>query len=306
MTVPLMDGLLTVPYVGVQEFRTAPKWLDTNDLVEGGIDVAQDAALYNTLLKASRWADNIAEQPLRAHVVNENLRCRVNRRGVAFIHPSHNPVRSVTALAYGPDPTLMTVMSDLSGVWIEDARGIVVSLIPMAGNFSNLQFGMVPSPLTQTYITVQYVAGYGNTYITTASAVNDTTLHVNDPTGFIPPTTSIFGSLVGASVARIWDPAAEEAVTIANNYVAGANPLAFTAGMANAHSVGVQVSELPPDVRQATIALAVALLLRDDASSQGPFPGSPGPTARRSESGGLAGGLIEDAERMLMPFRRTR
>jgi hypothetical protein len=303
--VPIMEPLLTVPFVGVQEFRTSPTWLDTNDLVEGGLDSAQDAELYNSLLKASRWAENFCDQPLRAHLIEENLRCRVNRMGRAYIHPGNNPVRNVLGLAYGPDPQLMTVMTNPT-FWVEDQRGIVVSLIPMAGNFSSLQFGSVPSPMTETYITIQYIAGYANTYLTAPATIAATSLTVADPTGFIPPTTSIFGNQIGASIARIWDPALEEAVTIAGSYTPGANPLQLASGLANAHAAGAQVSEFPAELRTAVTALAVALLLRDDAGDEGPYPGSPGPTARRSESGGLAGGLIEEGERLLMPYRRSR
>src|SRR5262249_28595913 len=122
-----MDPYLKVPYVGVKEFREAPTWLDTQDLVTGGDQAHQDAELYNSLLKASRWAWNFCDQPLHGHQVTENLRARINRYGQAKIHPSHHPVRTVTGIAFGPDPKLMTVMTDLSGVWLEDARGIVVS-----------------------------------------------------------------------------------------------------------------------------------------------------------------------------------
>jgi len=307
MTSPNAEGLLTVPYVGVAEFRAAPTWLDTNDLIEGGVQAAQDAELYNTLLKASGWAWSFCGQPLHAHTATENLRCRVNRRGQAFIHPSNNPVRRVTGIAFGPDPSIMTVMTDLSGVWIEDQRGIVVSMVPVNGAFlGSLQFGSVPPPVIETYVTIQYVAGYGNTYLTAPAAAVATQLTVADPTGFVPPQTSVFGTQTGASIARIWEPGVEEAVKVDSTYTAGSNPLKLASGLTNAHTVGAQVSEFPPDAREAVIAYAVSLLLREDAGDEEPYPGSPGPTARRSASGGKGGGLIEEAERLLMPFRRTR
>ena len=47
--------------------------------------------------------------------------------------------------------------------------------------------------------------------------------------------------------------------------------------------------------------------MRDNTSAdEMPFPGSPGPVARRSGSRGVAGGLIDEAERLLMPYRRVR
>jgi hypothetical protein len=312
LTSPLADPLLTVPFVGVAEFRQAPTWLDTSDLVENGSQSIQDAELYNTILRASRWAENFCDQPLRAHTTIENLRCRVNRYGQAFIHPTHNPVRLVTGLAYGSDPTLLTALtaSQLSSaVWIEDARGLVISLLPIGATFlGSLQFGTVPTPGGEIFVTLQYIAGYANTYLTAMPGnAGANSLTVADPTGFMPPATSIFGTPVGASIARIWDPGFEEAVTVSSNYVAGSNPVSLASATVNPQNlVGAQVSELPAEIRQAVIAYTVALLLREDASDEGPFPGSPGPTARRSESGGAGGGLIEEAERLLMPYRRVR
>lgn len=307
MASPLEEPLLTVPYVGVAEFRASPTWVDTDDLIQAGNQAAQDAELYNVLLKASGWAWSICEQPLHAHMVTQNLRCRVNKYGQVFIHPDNTPIRYPTGIAFGPDPKLMSVLADLTGVWIENARGLVVSLIPNGGlNLGSLQFGSVPPPVMETYVTIQYVAGYGNTYLTAPATATQTTLTVADPTGFVAPQTSLFGNQVGGSIARIWEPGLEEAVKVDQTYVAGASPLKLASALASNHAAGVQVSEFPPEVRQAVIALAVALLVRDDASKKAPFPGSPGPTARRAAGKGQAGGMIEEAERLLGPFRRTR
>lgn len=306
MTTPLMDGMLTVPFVGVSEFRASPTWLDTENLIQDGTEPSQDAELYNQLLKASRWAENFCDQPLRAHTVVEQLRCRVNKWGQVMIHPSHNPIRSVTGLAYGSDPSLMTVLTNPT-YWIEDQRGLVVSLYPFGASFvGSLEFGSIPPQTMQCYVQIQYVAGYCNTYLTANAAADASSLTVADPTGLTPPATSLFSTSYGASVMRIWDPGLEEAVTVANNYTVGANPVSLAANTANAHSSGCQVSELPAEVRQAVVAYTSGLLCRDDAGEETPFPGSPGPTARRSASGGIAGGLIEEAERLLMPYRRVR
>jgi hypothetical protein len=198
-------------------------------------------------------------------------------------------------------------MSDLSGTWVEDARGLVISLMPANGVvLGSLQFGSVPSPTTEIYVTIAYVAGYGNTFLTAPATAGATTLTVDDPTGFVPPQTSVFGTQIGASVARIWEPGSEEAVKVSQSYVTGANPLVLASTLANAHNTGVQVSEFPPEVRQAVISYAIALLLREDAGEDMPFPGSPGPAARRSSKGGKGGGLISEAEKMLEPYRRVR
>lgn len=310
MAITPVDTQLTVPYMGVNEFRKTPTWLDSNDLVENGLQAAQDSELNNVLLRASRWAVGYCDQPLHAHTRTENKRARIDKYGRVFIHPDHNPVRAVTGLAYGSDWQNMTVLTDLTQTWVEDNRGLVVSLIPMNASFlGTLQFGTVPTFAGQLYVTYSYVAGYANTYLTAAAAQNDAQLTVADATGFLPPVTSVLGTSIGASVARIWDAGAEEAVTVSSNYVAGNDPVLLSSGLLSAHAAsafGPQVSEIPAEARQAIATYAVALLLRQDASSDGPFAGSPGPAARRSGKGGYSGGLIGEAEKMLEPYKRVR
>ena len=307
MTIPLSEPLLTVPYVGLAEFKASPTWLDLQDLVEGGSQTAQDDELYNQLLKASSWADNFCTQTLHAHVEFESVRSRIDRRGRMFLHPVNNPVRSVVGVAYGTDFQNLAPLANLAQTWVEDARGIIVSAVPWQGTFSGtLQFGSAPSAGREVYVQYSYVAGYANTYLTSAATAGQTSLTVADPTGFNPAATSIFNTSVGGSTARIWDPGNEEAVAVAPSYVTGANPVTLTSGLVNNHAIGVQVTEFPADIRQAVTQYACGLLLREDTADDMPFPGSPGPTARRSGSRGVAGGLIDEAERLLMPYRRVR
>lgn len=308
MTTPTVEGLVTVPYVGLAEFKASPTWLDLQDLVEGGTQGQQDAELYNQLLKASSWAADFCMQPLHAHTAYEQARTRVDRWGNIYLHPSNNPVRSITGIAFGANFQNMTVMATPGKqAWVEDARGLVVALVPGQGNYlGQLQFGSAPRAGGQVYVAYQYIAGYANTYLTSPATASQSQLTVADPTGFLPATTTVLGTSIGASVARIWDPAVEEAITIAPNYVQGANPLVLSGPLASNHVAGAQVSEIPADVRQAVVQYAAGLLTREDASTDAPFPGSPGPTARRSGSRGVSGGLIEEAERALLPFRRVR
>jgi hypothetical protein len=307
LTTPITESLLTVPYVGVAEFKTAPTWLDNQDLVEDGDEGQQDAEIYNQLLKASAWAWGFCDQPLQAHSAYEQTTARVDRWGRMWLHPKNNPVRSITGLAYGADFQNLTQLSNLDQVWVQDQRGLVISMVPMNGAaMGSLQFGSTPAPTVEVYVQYQYVAGYANTFLAAVAEQGDSQLTVDDPTGFTPPSITPWSTPFGGSVARIWDPAQEEAVAVAANYEAGANPVVLSGALQNAHQTGVQVSEMPPQLRQAIVSYAVGLMLREDVSDDPPFPGSPGPTARRSAGRGIAGGLVEEAERMLMPFRRTR
>ena len=313
MTTPYVEGYLSQPYVTVAEFKAAPTWLDVDNLIEGGVQSQQDAELFNALIRASAWADNFVGQRLGAHTVNEQFRSRVDRNGRIIIHPSNVPVRQVTALAFGADFQNLEVLTDFTQVWIEDAKGIIVSAIPWRGSWSgSLEFGMVPCDGSEVYVQIQYVAGYASTVLGASVSPGGTSVTVADPTGFQAPATTPYGLSVTlpGSTARIWDPDNEEAVTV--SAIAG-NTLTLSGSLINSHTIGsgpagqVGISEFPPEIHQAVIAMAVALMMREDVSGEDPFGATPyGPATRRSAGGGTAGGLLDNAYELLEPYRRVR
>lgn len=306
MTTPISEPLLTVPFVGVQEFRAAPTWLDTEDLIQAGTGPQHDAELFNVLLRASAWANNCVRQPLQAHTAHDFTQVRIDRRGRMYLHPKNTPVRSITGFAYGADPQDLITLTSLSGVWIEDQRGIIVANDILSGSWAgSLQFGSLPPPDRSVYVYYEYVAGYGNGQLVTTANSGSASLVLDTTLGFQAPATSPLSTSYGASVARIWDPGNEEAVTVSS--VTGST-LNLSGTTVNSHTggSGFQVSEMPAEVRQAVICYAVGLLLRDNSTNSSPWAGSPGPTARRNSSGGRAGGLINEAEQHLAPYRRVR
>lgn len=321
MTTPGMPPLLTVPYVGTAEFIADPTFLDTNNIVEGGDPAQQTAELYNQLLKASRWADNFtrgAGGSLQAHAVVENTTARVDKYGQIWVHPRENPIRSITALSYGVDLSDMTSITSFgygtntyngsspTQAWVVDQRGIVVALTGLNTRWSGmLQFGPSAAPATEVYVQLEYTTGWGNSQIVTATQ-GQSQITLSNTEGFQIAATSIAGNPYGGSIARIWDPSLEEAVTVtAINPTTGVVTLA--SALLNSHTTaGVQCSEFPAEIRQAVIQYACGLLLRENAQNDMPFPGSPGPAARRSANRGVAGGLISEAERLLCPYKRVR
>jgi hypothetical protein len=297
----------------VPEFKAAPTWLDVDDLIEGGSGGQQDYELYNVLVRASAWADSHTGQRLGAHTVLEQARTRVDRNGLIYLHPSNVPVRAVTGVAYGSDFKSLAALTDLTQTWVEDARGIVVSMIPLRGSWSgSLEFGSIPrSSAMQIFIQYQYVAGYCSTTLTSSAASGANSLTLADPAGLQAPSATMFGTLAG-STARIWDPDYEEAVQVAAGFT-GSNPVPLVSPLVNTHTVSsgpngqVGISELPAPVHQAVIDMAVALMLREDVSNEEPFAGTAfGPAARRSARGGKAAGLLDHACELLEPYKRVR
>lgn len=315
MTTPAVEGLLTTPYVSVAEFRSAPTYLDSSNLIPGGVQANQDAELYNVLLRASAWADSYCGQTLRAHTVwLEQTRTRVGKYGQIYLHPSNTPVRQVIGVAMGSDFMNLQVLGNLAQTWVEDARGIVITSTPqMSTTFGSLQFGSLPAQGREIFVQYAYIAGYCNTTLSASVGASSSTVQVVDPTGLQPPATNLLTTAPG-SPARIWDPGLEEAVVVSSAYTAGNSTVNLVTPTINAHTVGsgpsgqVSFSEMPAEIHQAVIALAVGLLCRDDTvSDEEPYPGtSYGPTTRASSSGGKAGGLVETAWQLLYPYKRVR
>lgn len=300
------SGVLSQPYLTPAMFQAYPTWLDLDNLVPGGVGAVQADVLGDVLLAASDWAVGICENMrLDAHLVSgEQLRTRPGGNGRLYVKPRDIPVRAVTALSYGWDPsTLAALPLPDSSMWVEDGRE--VSFSPGGGlNFTGpaIQFGGGPRPGTVTYVQWSYIAGYPSTTLSAAVASGANSVMVTDPTGILP-----------GDALRLYDPGVSEALTVASTYVPvipttpptpTSIPLAGTA--ANAHAAGTGVTEMPRKVLQAVIAFAVALLMREDVSED--EPASPfGPAARTTagERSGQASGLVNDAIGWLRPYAPT-
>lgn len=306
MSMPQIDGLLTVPYITVPEFLAAPTWLDNQDLIPGGTTTQQQDELYNVLLRASGWAKTIAEQPLQAHTVIWQDRYPVDRWGNMYLVPPQNPIRQVNALAYGGDFQNLSLISNLQAqIWIEDQKSIIVSQVPGGGAYlGSLQFGGTRPGVDQVYVQYSYVSGYCATTLTVAATAGQSQITVADPTGLQPAVTGGLLGTIPGSIARIWDPGFEEAVQVAPTWTVGTNPVTLASPLLNNHAIGSGVSELPPEVHQAICELTVGLLMREDVSGEEPYGGTPfGPTVRESHSGGKAGGLVDHAREVLLRYR---
>jgi hypothetical protein len=280
---------VNVPYLTVAAFKAYPTYLDLQNLVSGdSVAAHQDAELYNMLLRATNWAIGQCNQPLHAHINVENRRLRPDRQGRLKWHPSDNPVKQVTALSYGYLPNALMPVTDLSGTWTEANRQIVFPLAPLTPQFGAIQFG-TPAGQAEVYTTWTYIAGYVVTTLAAGVAAGASSLTVKDATG-----------LVAGDVLRIWEPGVEEAVTVANSYVAGSTTVPLTAALANTHATGAGISQLPADAQQAIVNYTVALLLRPDTSREDAFPDAKvGASTRTEDSRKDGSGLVAEAVRLL-------
>lgn len=294
---------MITPYVSAAYFRAHPTYLDLDDLRYGDPSATdQTAQLTDLLLMSSAWADGYCEQPLSAHQNAQNLRTRFSRDGTLKIHPDHTPVITVSSLAYGYTPTSLTTYTNPS-VWSEDERNLVIQIGGTSSPWSgSLQFGQ-PASGYPLYAQLTYTAGFVATTLTASSNAGVGSLLVTDPTGIQP-----------GAVYRIWEPGAEESVTVAASFTPPAvtvPPVATSVPLATptlfAHTAGQDFTNMEHDARLAIVNYTVAQLLRPDTAAEDSYPDTRMASGtRQTDSRKDGSGLIDEAERLLERFRRTR
>lgn len=296
--------MLTAPYVSTAAFTAHPTYLDLDDL-RSGSNLASDqtAELNNVLLMATQWCDNYAEQTLAAHVVTQNTRARCDRNGYLHLHLTDRPYLSLVQVGYGYTPTSLTTMS-APQVW-EDNNNITVPL-SVGGPWSgSLQFGS-PAAGSELYVQAVYTAGWVATQLTANALAGATTLTVADPTGIQP----------GARY-RIWEPGAEETVTVSPTWTPPTISVPPTAPVPTAvtlaaptlfaHTAGNDVSGMPADLRLAVINYAISQLMRPDTAAEDSYPDTHLSSGTRQADPRQDGsGLVAESERILERYRRVR
>lgn len=282
--------MAATPYVTSAEFTAHPTYLDLDDLRSGIADpTAQTAELSNVLLMASAWADRMCNQQLSAHQVNLNTRARVDRDGNLVVALTDTPYLSVQSVSYGTDWASMTTLAN-PVVRIEKRRTM---LVPVGSSAAPVGMWL--------YADVLYTAGRPSTILTADATAAATSLTVADPTGILP----------GAQY-RLWEPGAEEYVTVAASYVppvvtdpptATAIPLA--AATTCAHTGGAGWSGMPPEMRLAVTNYAVSQLMRPDTAAEDSYPDTRLASGTRQKDPRQDGsGLVAEAVRLLNPFAR--
>lgn len=291
----------TTPYVSAAAFRAHPTYLDTDGLRVGDPNPAdQTAELTNLLLEASGWADNQCDQPLGAHVRTQRCRAVVDRAGNLKFHADHGPVISVISVGYGLAPGALTTVSG-AGAWVENDANIVMPL--GGGNTAwtgSLQFGLPVAG--EVYVQASIAAGFVATLLDADSTAGVTALTVTDPTGIIP-----------GGEYRIWEPGAEETVTVSPAWSPPtptvpptATSVTLAAPTVFAHTAGHDFSGLPADARTAIVQKVTATLMRPDSSAEDEFPNTNlGSDTRRNDPRNGTG-LIADAVRTLASYGRVR
>ena len=301
--VPPPSGQTWRPWLTPAMFKAFPTWLDTNDLIQGAVQSAQDDALADVLLSATDWAvGELGEMRLDGHLVSgETGRARVLPNGRFTLMPRDVPLRAIVSLSVGWDPANLSAVTLPDASMQVSANGRVVSFsaCSVLGSSSLVSSSRV-RPGGDLYYSWSYVAGFPNALLS-AVTQGATSVTVDDPASILP-----------GEVLRIWDPGISESLTVASSYAPAvptvpptATSIPLAAATAHAHASGTGITGFPRKALQAVIAYGVALLMREDVSGEEPVSGF-GPDARTTAAGrgGLGAGLVNDAYEFLAPYRQ--
>ena len=288
-------SLFSTPYITVDEYKSAPTAIDLDNLVYNSqYPQDQDAELANVIARASSWIDTYCNQVLAATTENEQARTRINADGTIRFHPRYNPIIALTSFQYGNPLTQLETLPDCSQSWIEPQE-IIVPYANLSMSWSSqgpLQFGFPSSPRIEVFIKYQYIAGYVNTLINTATA-GQSSLTVQDATG-----------IMAGEQLKIYDNMSSELVTVDSSYTFGSTTVPLVSPLAYDHNTGVSISALPPAVKEAAILATTAFLkVRGDSSmtmTVGTRAGEALPNTQK------VGEELALAQQLLLPYRRVR
>ncbi len=245
------------PYLTTAEYKAAPTAQQTNNLVVGGNEAAQDAELAAVILRASSFMTEYLNQSLIATQMVETQRVRMTPQGYISLHPNNNPVIALVNFQYGTDPNNLQTLTDPSTAWFENSQ-VIIPLSQLSTSYSSqgpLAFGGTASPFTQIFTKYTYVAGYVNTTMGAATA-GDTSITVVDGSGF-----------VAGQQYLISDGAKTETITVGSSYVFGSTTVPLATALSYTHIAGAAIGNLPAGVKQAAILLTTAFLkVRGDSA----------------------------------------
>lgn len=268
------------------------------------------AALVGICMSATSQADGYGNTPLRGLVDTEEVsgpdyRVTIQQAtGNVRIILSRWPVVNIASISVSPNifpRQWQTVPAgnygvehpviSLYGTNVPSGAGGGGQSILLGGGYASWGSGR-----NGFVVKVTYNTGWPHTSLTAAASVNDTTLTVDDCTGWAPFTAGA----PGAS-GIIYDGANQETVKVTSASVtAGPGTLTLSSPLLFTHTASAMVSAMPADIPWATALYAGADALTRGATA----------TVLRASPGGAGGPTGADelrlaADLILAPFRRT-
>lgn len=307
-----------IPYISCEQYLFAPTAMDTTNLVDGGDAAANTQSLYDTIVRASRWADRIVfgadpaakGASLCATETVESGYFRVKTSQLRLVC-SYKQILELTGCETGLWPgATTTIGSDVAGM---AQFGIRTITIPYPAGVMVGRPGAVPIRTPSNvladslvYVVWSYVNGYPHTSLAASVAAGATALQVTAVDG----NGGLWGVYPGDQL-TLWDAANWETVTV-SSVTPGTSTATVNLAQptVNPHTLPtapdfIPVTMLPADIHTAVIYLTTALI-----KTRGDFALALDEMKEPSEVQSTTGNMPEDlaiAYELLDPYRvRTK
>lgn len=308
-----MTGPLS-PYITPEQLTAAPTGISWQTIPDQrASDAEKYAAVVNMCQVATAMCDSRCNQILRSTIQTEQLfgpgGFRVNQlqNGNTRLLLSQWPITEVIAIQIANASSFpLQYTSVITGSWLIERPALgLIGTSAAADSGTGGQSVQVGPGYINYYagrggwvIDTTYAAGWPHAGITAAAAAGDSTLTVDDCTGWAPVTPTGQGA---AGV--IFDTAGtQEAVTATSaSATAGPGVLTLATALQYAHDPGVVISTLPNQIQWAATLYAVSQALTRGATATAiqQLAGSAGATASGAET------VQKQADMLLAPFMRV-
>ncbi len=295
------------PYISPTEYQQAPTAVAVGNLVPGGSNAEQLAALAAVISRASDWVDTIcfhkADGTLAASPSTESEWIRPKDNGTLQLLCNYKPILEVDGLAIGLGPS---TMQDIGQEAAESLTisGQVITLPGIGfgarGAFTTF-FPSRPTSNGKVYVVWVYTNGYPHSALAKAAKAKDKNLEV---TPSVPGGSAVYGVYPDTQL-TIHDGANTEVIEVSS--VSGLT-LNLASALLYAHTLPAapdttRISAVPWVVEQATISLTSALIKTRGTRSQ-VMPTTSGGGAPAKQAPGMAGMEkdIDLAHELLQPF----
>ena len=315
MTIPLPAG--QAPYITGAMLQSGawPTGISWNSLPpeRTATDAQRLAAATNVAAEGTAECDAYCNMPLRCTATTETFHgpgdgdARVTVQsgsGLGRIVLQRLPVLAITQVQVAPNRVFPRQWTTVPSGYYEPeypALGLYNSIAPSAGGQGGQAILIAPGYISWYLgrngfvINVSYYHGWPHTALTAPANIGDTTLTVDDCTGW--GITTVEGT---GAVGVAYDGGSQEAIDCTGtSATAGPGTLTLASPLQYAHAAGVMTSSFPQDIIWGAALFASAAALTRGATST-TIQDAPGRGAG-SNPAALAG----EAELKLRPYRRT-
>ena len=316
MTTPPGPGL--TPYVTPAILQQAPTGVSWNTIPSGSQVTPEQrtAEQWNIARRATAQADGYCNQILRASLDTEYIEgpdyyCTIQQatQNVRVIL-SRWPVTAITAIQVSPNSFPRSWTSVPSGYWdIETPPLGVYGTSAPAATGQGGQSVIFPSAYGGGWylgrngwvFQITYISGWPHCGLTAAAAAGDTTISVDDCTGWTISNQTM--PAAAGATGTVYDPGGQlETVSVtSSSATTGPGTLTLASALSFNHPQYTMVSTMPSSIQWAVtlMSAAIALTRGATATSIHTIPGASSGDAKSPT------GMVEEAELLLHAYRRV-